>query len=572
MSNNLIKPHGGNLIDCYCDKSKLEQYKNDAVNYMSHTLTDRQLCDLELILNGAFSPLDGFMNQENYNSVLEKNRLLDGNIWPMPIILDVKSDLADKVQIKDKLALRDKEGYLIAIIQISDKWNYDKSLEAQKVYGTTDITHTGVRYIFENGGDVCLGGEVIGVERPHHHDFLDIRLDPIETREYFKNNGWNKIVAFQTRNPMHRAHKEIMQRAAQEIGGHALLHPVVGMTKQGDVDYFTRVRCYQKIIQKFPENSTALGLLPLSMRMAGPREALWHAIIRKNYGCTHFIIGRDHAGPGNDKNGKPFYGPYEAQELVQSFESELDIKMVMFKMVGYHKVQEKYVSLDDPNINKNDIMFISGTQLREKLNSGEDIPEWFTYPDITDELRKTYPPKLNRGFTIFFTGLSGSGKSTIAKSLYSKLMEVGSRPVTLLDGDIVRTHLSSELGFSKEHRNLNIRRIGYVASEITKNRGAAICAPIAPYEESRNYVQEIISQHGEYILVYVSTSLEVCKRRDTKGLYKKAKEGLIKGLTGVDDPYEAPKDADLVIDTDGISVTDAVTNIVTYLKNADLIK
>ena len=571
MSNNLIKPHGGNLINCYCDQNESQQYKNNAVNYMSHTLTDRQLCDLELILNGAFSPLDGFMNQECYNSVLEKNRLLDGNIWPMPIILDVKSDLADKIQIKDKLALRDKEGYLIAVVQINDKWDYDKSLEAEKVYGTTDITHTGVRYIFENGGDVCLGGKVVGIERPHHHDFLDIRLDPIETREYFKNNRWDKIVAFQTRNPMHRAHKEIMQRAAEEIGGHALLHPVVGMTKQGDVDYFTRVRCYQKIIQKFPEHSTALGLLPLSMRMAGPREALWHAIIRKNYGCTHFIIGRDHAGPGNDKDGKPFYGPYEAQELVQSFESELDIKMVMFKMVGYHKVQEKYVSLDDPNINKDDIMFISGTQLREKLNSGEDIPEWFTYPDITDELRKTYPPKLNRGFTIFFTGLSGSGKSTIAKSLYSKLMEIGSRPVTLLDGDIVRTHLSSELGFSKEHRNLNIRRIGYVASEITKNRGAAICAPIAPYEESRNYVKEIISQHGEYILVHVSTSLEVCERRDTKGLYKKAKEGLIKGLTGVDDPYEAPKDADLVIDTDGISVADAVTNIMTYLKNADLI-
>jgi len=572
MSNKLISPHGGKLINCYCNSTESNQYKNDAVNYQSWTLTDRQLCDLELILNGAFSPLDGFMNQSCYNSVLENNRLSDGNAWSMPIVLDVKSDLSDKVEIKDNLALRDKEGYLIAIIKISDKWNYDKNLEAEKVYGTTDITHTGVRYLFENGGDVCLGGEVIGIEHPHHHDFLDIRFGPTETRQYFENNDWDKIVAFQTRNPMHRAHKEIMQRAAEEIGGKAFLHPVVGMTKQGDVDYFTRVRCYQKIIKKFPENSTFLGLLPLSMRMAGPREALWHAIIRKNYGCTHFIIGRDHAGPGNDKDGNPFYGPYEAQDLVRSFESELDIKMVMFKMVGYHKVQKKYVSLDDSNIDKNDIMFISGTELREKLNRGEDIPEWFTYSDITDELRKTYPPKLNRGFTIFFTGLSGSGKSTIAKSLYSKLMEIGSRPVTLLDGDIVRTHLSSELGFSKEHRNLNIKRIGYVASEITKNRGAAICAPIAPYEESRNYVKEIISQYGEYILIHVSTSLEVCEKRDTKGLYKKAKEGLIKGLTGVDDPYEDPKDADLVIDTDGISVLDAVDDIMNHLKNANLIK
>ena len=569
---DLIKPHGKKLINRYCNDIESKQYKSDAINYQSWTLTDRQLCDLELILNGAFSPLDGFMNQECYNSVLDSNRLLDNTIWPMPIILDVESDLAEKINPTEKLALRDKEGYLIAIIQISDKWNYDKELEAKKVYGTTDIDHTGVRYLFENGGDVCLGGQVIGIERPHHHDFLNDRLDPNETRKYFKDNGWDKVVAFQTRNPMHRAHKEIMQRAAEEIGGKALLHPVVGMTKQGDVDYFTRVRCYQKIIKKFPENSTLLGLLPLSMRMAGPREALWHAIIRKNYGCTHFIIGRDHAGPGNDKDGNPFYGPYEAQELVQSFENELDIKMVMFKMVGYHKVQEKYVSLDDPNVDKKDIMFISGTQLRDKLNSGEDIPDWFTYNDITDELRKTYPPKLNRGFTIFFTGLSGSGKSTIAKSLYSKLMEIGSRPVTLLDGDIVRTHLSSELGFSKDHRNLNIKRIGYVASEITKNRGAAICAPIAPYEESRNYVKEIISQHGEYILVHVSTSLEVCQERDTKGLYKKAKEGLIKGLTGVDDPYEVPNDADLVIDTDGISVSDAVRDIMSYLKNNNLIK
>ena len=572
MSNNLIKPHGGELLNLYCNSTEIEKIKNESVNFKSHTLTDRQLCDLELILNGAFSPLNGFMDQESNKSVLDSNRLKDGTIWPIPILLDISLELSEGLEINDKLALRDKEGYLIAILHISDKWKYDKELEAIKVYGTDDKTHVGVRYLFENTGDICLGGKVTGVEQPHHHDFLDIRLGPQETRKYFKDNKWSKIVAFQTRNPMHRAHKEIMQKAAEEIRGNALLHPVVGMTKQGDVDYFTRVRCYQKIIKKFPENSTLLGLLPLSMRMAGPREALWHAIIRKNYGCTHFIIGRDHAGPGNDKDGNPFYGPYDAQELVKSFENELEIQMVMFKMVGYHKNQNKYVSLDDPSVDKNDIMFISGTQLREKLNSGSEIPEWFTYPEITQELRKTYPPKLNRGFTIFFTGLSGSGKSTIAKSLYSKLMEDGSRPVTLLDGDIVRTHLSSELGFSKDHRNLNIRRIGYVASEITKNRGAAICAPIAPYEESRNYVKEIVSQYGEYILVHVSTSLEVCEQRDTKGLYKKAKEGIIKGLTGVDDPYEMPTNADLVIDTDGISVSDAVDDIIKYLRNANLIK
>tara|TARA_B100000614_G_scaffold79726_1_gene71105 strand:+ start:1359 stop:3131 length:1773 start_codon:yes stop_codon:yes gene_type:complete len=572
MNNQLIEPHGGKLVNCYCKSSEVEKYKSDAVNFKSYTLNDRQLCDIELILNGSFSPIDGFMNQDNYNSVLDNNRLVNGIIWPMPIVLDVSKQFADELSIDDKVALRDKEGYLIAILLIDDMWNYDKLEEAKKVYATQDLNHSGVRYLLENGGDVCLGGKLIGVEHPHHHDFLDIRLGPSETRKYFINEGWNKIVAFQTRNPMHRAHKEIMQRAAEEINGKALLHPVVGMTKQGDVDYFTRVRCYQKIIDKFPENSTVLGLLPLAMRMAGPREALWHAIIRKNYGCSHFIIGRDHAGPGNDKNGKPYYGPYEAQELVKNYEKELDIKMVMFKMVGYHKTMKKYVALDDSNIDKSDIMFISGTELRNMLNSGADIPEWFTYNDITEELRKTYPPKLNRGFTIFFTGLSGSGKSTIAKSLYSKLMEVGSRPVTLLDGDIVRTHLSSELGFSKDHRNLNIKRIGFVASEITKNRGAAICAPIAPYEESRNYVKEIIAQHGEYILVHISTSLEVCQERDTKGLYKKAKQGIIKGLTGVDDPYEVPKDADIVIDTNGISVSNAVDEIMIYLQKLNLIK
>ena len=560
MSNNLIKPHGGNLINCYCDQNESQQYKNNAVNYNSHILTDRQLCDLELILNGAFSPLDGFMNKECYNSVLEKNRLLDGNIWPIPIILDVKSDLADKVQIEDKLALRDKEGYLIAIIQISDKWNYDKSLEAQKVYGTTDITHTGVRYIFENGGDICLGGKVVGIEHPHHHDFLDIRLDPVETRRYFENKGWDKIVAFQTRNPMHRAHKEIMQRAAEEIGGHALLHPVVGMTKQGDVDYFTRVRCYQKIIQKFPEHSTALGLLPLSMRMAGPREALWHAIIRKNYGCTHFIIGRDHAGPGNDKNGNPFYGPYDAQEIIEKYKDEIGIQMIPFKFLVYLPGQDNYKPIDEVPDGV-EYKTVSGSELREYLDKGMNIPDWFTYKEVAEELQRSRPKKTKRGFTVFFTGLSGSGKSTLANGLLVKLLENGNRPVTLLDGDIVRTHLSSELGFSKEHRSLNVTRIGYVASEITKNKGIAICAPIAPYKKDRRSNRELISTLGGYIEVYVSTSLEKCEERDAKGLYKLAREGIVKEFTGISDPYEAPVNPEIVIDSSGTAPEKLVDQI-----------
>ena len=538
----------------------------------SFTLTDRQLCDCEMILDQSFSPLDRFMNKDDYQMVLSNMRLSTGELFPIPITLDVGKQFSEQVSIGEKITLREKEGFKIATMVIDSIWEPDFNEEAKLVYGTNDQYHPAVNYMLNIGNKVYIGGKIKKIAMPNHYDYRQYRLAPSDVKMKFKEKSWKRVVAFQTRNPLHRAHIEMTMKSMKELDAKLFLHPVVGLTKPGDVDHYTRVRCYQHVIEKYPKDSAMLALLPLAMRMGGPRETLLHAIIRKNYGCTHFIIGRDHAGPGNDKDGNPFYGPYEAQDLVRSFESELDIKMVMFKMVGYHKVQKKYVSLDDPNIDINDIMFISGTQLREKLNSGEDIPDWFTYSDITDELRKTYPSKLNRGFTIFFTGLSGSGKSTIAKSLYSKLMEIGSRPVTLLDGDIVRTHLSSELGFSKEHRNLNIKRIGYVASEITKNRGAAICAPIAPYEESRNYVKDIISQHGEYILVHVSTSLEICEKRDTKGLYKKAKEGLIKGLTGVDDPYEVPRDADLVIDTDGISVSDAVKDIISYLQDANLIQ
>ena len=360
--------------------------------------------------------------------------------------------------------------------------------------------------------------------------------------------GWNKVVAFQTRNPMHRAHVEITHLAAKNNDANLLIHPVVGMTKPGDVDYFTRVRCYNKIIEKYPNNSAMLSLLPLSMRMAGPREALWHALIRKNYGCTHIIIGRDHAGPGNDKNGNPFYGPYDAQELLVKHEDEINIKMVPFKMMVYVKEENKYMPIDQVPDGLTSLN-ISGTELRNKLDSGEALPGWFSYPEIEKELKKSIPEKTNRGFTIFFTGLSGSGKSTLANALSTKFLEEGTRPVTLLDGDIVRQHLSSELGFSKEHRSINVKRIGYVASEITKNRGIAICAPIAPYESDRVFNKELISSYGGYIEIFVSTPLEVCEERDSKGLYALARKGVIKEFTGISDPYEEPENPDIIIDS-----------------------
>ena len=454
----------------------------------------------------------------------------------------------------------------MAILTISDIWGPDKAEEAQKVFGTADEKHPAVDYLMNQAGDVYLGGELAGLELPRHYDYKLLRHTPDGLRSQFEKLGWTTIVAFQTRNPMHRAHKELTVRAAREIGGNLLIHPVVGMTKPGDVDHFTRVRCYKKMMEKFPEETAMLSLLPLAMRMGGPREALWHAIIRKNYGCTHLIVGRDHAGPGVDSEGNPFYGPYEAQKLLSQYAEEIGIQMVPFKLMVYVEERAEYMPIDEVPENLTQLN-ISGTELRRRLDKGLDIPEWFSYPEVVEELRHAHPPKYRRGFTVFFTGLSGSGKSTIANALVVKLLEHGRRRVTLLDGDIVRINLSSELGFSKEHRDLNVSRIGFVASEITKNGGIAICAPIAPYEQVRKSNREVIGKVGSYIEVHVATPLEVCEERDVKGLYAKARQGIIKGFTGIDDPYEIPVEPEIFIDTSDITQEQAVQKVMHYLEN-----
>ena len=546
------EPHGGVLKELFLSESKADEEKLNAKNYKSWDLSPRQICDLDLLMNGAFSPLDGFLGKGDYESVCDDMRLKSGVLWTLPITLDVSEEFAGEIAEGEVIALRDQEGVLLATLEISDIWSPDLASEAQRVFGTTDDTHPAVDFLLNKSNPVYVGGAIRGIEPPTYYDFKLLRDTPSELRGRFRKLGWRKIVAFQTRNPLHRAHQELTFRAAREVDANLLIQPVVGMTKPGDIDHFTRVRCYEHILEEYPEQTTQLSLLNLAMRMGGPREAILHAIIRKNYGCTHFIVGRDHAGPGNDRDGNPFYGPYDAQELFKQHEEELDITMVPFKMMVYVENKAEYVPADETEPTDK-VLNLSGTEFRRRLREGLDIPEWFSYPKVVEELRKAHPPKHEQGFTIFFTGLSGSGKSTVANALMVKLLEEGSRPVTLLDGDIVRKNLSSELTFSKEHRYLNIQRIGFVAREITKNGGIAICAPIAPYAATRRQVRETISPGGGFLETYVSTPIEVCEKRDRKGLYAMARAGKIKGFTGIDDPYEVPENAEIVIDTSELS-------------------
>ncbi len=570
-TSHLITPHGGKLVSLIAQPERINELKAHSREWPSWDLTARQTCDLELLMSGGFSPLCGFMTRADYEGVCQNMRLANGTLWPMPITLDVTEEFAKSLKAGSRqVALRDAEGVMLAVLQVEEVWQPDKKAEAETVFKTTSPFHPGVDHLINKAHSWYVGGRVEGVQPPAHYDFRSLRLTPAELRAEFARLGWRRVVAFQTRNPMHRAHQELTFRAAKKTGANLLIHPSVGMTKPGDVDYFTRVRCYQLLISKYPAGTVKLSMLPLAMRMGGPREAIWHGIIRKNHGCTHLIVGRDHAGPGNDPDGRPFYGPYEAQQLFKQHEAELGVTMVPFNMMVYLEDQDRYVP-DNEVPNGSRVLNISGTELRRRLNEGGEIPNWFTYPEVMHELRRSYPSRHRQGLTIFFTGLSGAGKSTIANVLRTKFLEMGGRPVTLLDGDLVRKHLSSELGFSKEHRDINIRRIGYVASEITKNGGIAICAPIAPYDAVRKQVRGMIEPVGGFILVHVDTPIEVCEQRDRKGLYAKARAGIIKEFTGISDPYETPKDAEVVIDTADLSPEEAAQEIVLHLEREGFI-
>jgi sulfate adenylyltransferase len=566
MTAHLNPPHGGTLVNLIASEDRAAELKATSADWPSWDLTARQLCDLELLANGGFSPLSGFLGKADYESVCSSMRLADGTLWTIPVVLDLPEEVAEGLKDGSSLALRDAEGVMLAAIEVTEMYRPDREQEAKAVYGTENPEHPGVAHLLQRTHPVCVAGRLEAIQLPVHYDFRRLRLTPAELRAEFDRQGWRQVVAFQTRNPMHRAHLELTMRAAKEVEANLLIQPSVGMTKPGDVDHYTRVRCYEALMGRYPRSTAMLSLLPLSMRMGGPREAVFHAIIRKNYGCSHFIVGRDHAGPGSDSSGKPFYGPYDAQELLQQHEDELGVKMVPFRMMTYVEDLDAYYPDDEVPEGKR-ALTISGTELRQRLAEGRDIPEWFTFPEVAEELRRSYPPRKSQGFTVLFTGLSGSGKSTIANALISKFLEMGGRPVTLLDGDLVRKHLSSELGFSKEHRDINIRRIGYVASEITKNGGIAVCAPIAPYDAVRKEVRSMIEPVGGFILVHVATSVEECERRDRKGLYAKARAGIIPEFTGVSDPYEVPADADVTIDCESTSPDEAAQQVLLHLEH-----
>ena len=564
--DHLIKPHGGNLINLLADEEHVAELKLESQDLMSLTLSQRQLCDLELLMNGAFSPLAGFMTEPVYERVLQEMRLPSGLLWPMPVTLDISDAQAGKFEQGARIALRDEEGFMLAVMQVESLWHPDKKREAELIYGTTSDAHPGVRHLYEKVHATYVGGTIEGIQLPYHYDFETLRDTPQELRHLFDKLGWRRVVAFHTSKPMHRVHREITLRAAKEAQANILLHPAVGMTKPGDLHYYARVHCYQAIRRHYPHNMAALSLLPLALRMAGPREALLNAIIRQNYGCSHFIVGPEHAAPPNVRDGAPrFYPAGAAQQMVAQHQGELEIRMIPVEELRYVPEREQFLPMQQIAHAKHEGILFSEKELNHHLAHNLKIPSWFSYPEVIQALRKTRPPRSSQGITLFFTGLSGSGKSTLAKIIYAKFIEAGERPVSLLDGDIVRNNLSSELGFSKDHRNLNVRRIGYVASEITKNRGVAICAPIAPYAETRRAVREAIEQYGAFIEIHVATPLEVCESRDRKGLYAKARQGVIPEFTGISDPYETPENPDIQIDTSSLTPVQAAQEIFLFL-------
>ena len=561
---NLIAPYGGKLVNLVVEGKEREELLAKAAKLQSIKITMRALCDLELLATGGFSPLTTFMGKADYESVLHKMRLADGTLWPLPITLTV--DPKELPTVGDDIALRNANFDLIAIMTLDEVYHWDAETEAALAYGTTDSKHPMVSEM-SRWGKVCISGPLKVLNLPKYYDFVDLRQTPAQVRGLLEEMGNDNVVAFQTRNPLHRIHEELTKRAAAAVKGSLIVHPVVGMTKPGDVDHYTRTRTYKALVENYySKEDTLLSLLPLAMRMAGPKEAVLHAIIRRNHGANHFIVGRDHAGPGNDSTGKPFYGPYDAQTVMTEHEAELGVKMVPFEMLVYLPDEDRYVEEKDvPKGAKT--LNISGTQVRDDyLAKGKLLPDWFTRPETAEILRQSYPPRHKQGFCLWFTGLSGSGKSATTKILTELLLEHG-RESTVLDGDVVRTHLSKGLGFSKEDRDTNIIRIGFVAGEIARHGGSVVCAAISPYRAAREEARKFVGEN--FIEIYMDTPVEVCEQRDVKGLYAKARQALVDGkpmgFTGVDDPYEPPVSPEITLQGSGVTPEENARTVVSYL-------
>jgi sulfate adenylyltransferase len=567
-SSRLIPPVGGTLVDLIVAEDARSELRTRANRLPSLQISERVLYDLELLATGGFSPLDRFMSNADFTRVVGEMRLANGQLFPIPVMLPVERTAG--VRLDHDVALRDARNELLGIMTVEDAYEWDRAAMAQHVLGTQDVRHPLVAEM-QRWGDVAVSGRLQIAAWPVRHDFRELRLTPAETRSRLSELGARNVVAFQTRNPLHRAHEELTKRAADAIGGMLLLHPVVGMTKPGDVDYYTRVRSYKALVERYYEpGRVLLALLPLAMRMAGPREAVWHALIRRNYGASHFIVGRDHASPGLDSAGKPFYGARDAQELVARVQAELGIGMVPFGEMMYLPDEDRYEeeSRISPTART---ATISGTQVREEfLSAGRKLPAWFTRPEVAQILMETYPPRDRQGVCVWFTGLSGAGKSITAEILTMLMLERGRR-VTVLDGDVVRTHLSKGLGFSKEDRDTNIRRIGFVAAEIVGHGGVAVVAAVSPYRATRDEVRHMVGA-DHFVEVFVDTPLEVCERRDSKGVYAKARRGEITGFTGIDDPYEAPESPAIVLETVVATPEDNARRVLGHLQHEGFVR